>query len=117
LVEKRLALVYSLSGVPDSNDYTLTIKNLNRDETNNFKELISKLNKKLKKEKSAQESPKTIRLGDPPLGVEIHPSVKADSKILEKYLCENRNKTGCPIDCSFRDCKDFEPTQYFLKEI
>ncbi|KKL53938.1 hypothetical protein LCGC14_2270340, partial [marine sediment metagenome] len=31
-----------------------------------------------------------------------------------KALCENRNKTGCPIDCSFWDCKDFKPAQYFL---
>ena len=48
--QKRLTIVYSLSGVPNSNDYTLTIGNLNRDEITNFKELISKLNRKIKKE-------------------------------------------------------------------
>jgi len=79
--EKRLAIVYSLSGMPKSNDYTLTIKNLNRSEISNFKELISKLNKQIKKQMKEEKSEGIpLRLGDPTEVVEILPSIAFDSK-------------------------------------
>ena len=50
--KKRLAVQYNLSGEPNSNDYTLTIKNINRSEANQFRALITSLNYKLKSEKN-----------------------------------------------------------------
>ena len=46
--KKRLAVQYSLSGEPNSNDYTLTIRNINRSEANQFKELIRSINQLIK---------------------------------------------------------------------
>lgn len=47
--KKRLSITYQLSGVPKSNDYKLTIENINREEAGEFKKLISELNRRIKK--------------------------------------------------------------------
>lgn len=48
MAEKRLSVVYSLSGVPNSNDYKMTIENLNRAECGEVKAVISKINRRNK---------------------------------------------------------------------
>lgn len=36
---------------------------------------------------------------------------------LVETLCKNFKVGGCPIGCTFWDCVEFEPTNYFMSGI